>query len=157
MIKRTSLATCTIAAVCLPTPMLMGQSGVQWHHLGRTMETSRFGSRCGIDQHFSQRGRFERLAHAVERFPDRVGIGIDEATGILLSREGMQVFGSGSVYLFRSDSNKDFSQAVSAEQVGLFPMQFKGLKTSRHPSGSKLPQDRWNRIVTQTNNAETTN
>ncbi len=110
-----------------------------------------------IDQHFSQRGRFERLAHAVERFPDRVGIGIDEATGILLSREGMQVFGSGSVYLFRSDSNKDFSQAVSAEQVGLFPMQFKGLKTSRHPSGSELPQDRWNRIVTQTNKAETTN
>jgi len=110
-----------------------------------------------IDQHFSQRGRFERLARAVERFPDRVGIGIDEATGILLSREGMQVFGSGSVYLFRSGSNKDFSQAISAEQVGLFPMQFEGLKTSRHPSGSKLPQDRWNRIVTQTNNTETTN
>ena len=107
-----------------------------------------------IDQHFSQRGRFERLAHAVERFPDRVGIGIDEATGILLNREGMEVLGSGSVYLVRSQSNKDFSHSMSAEQVGIVPMQSEGLKTSRHKSGSRLPIDRWNRIVTRTNNAE---
>lgn len=107
-----------------------------------------------IDQHFSQRGRFERLAHAVERFPDRVGIGIDEATGILLNREGMEVLGSGSVYLVRSQSNKDFSHSMSAEQVGLVPMQSEGLKTSRHKSGSRLPIDRWNCIVTRTNNAE---
>ena len=107
-----------------------------------------------IDQHFSQRGRFERLAHAVERFPDRVGIGIDEATGILLNREGMQVLGSGSVYLVRSQSNKDFSHSISAEQVGLVPMQLEDLKTSRHKSGSRLPIDRWNRIVTRTNNVE---
>ena len=105
-----------------------------------------------IDQHFSQRGRFERLAHAIERFPDRVGIGIDEATGILLNREGMEVLGSGSVYLVRSQSNKDFSHTISAEQVGLVPMQFEDLKTSRHKSGSRLPIDRWNRIVTRTNN-----
>ena len=107
-----------------------------------------------IDQHFSQRGRFERLAHAVERFPDRVGIGIDEATGILLNREGMEVLGSGSVYLVRSQSNKDFSHSMSAEQVGLVPMQSEGLKTTRHKSGSRLPIDRWNCIVTRTNNAE---
>lgn len=109
-----------------------------------------------IDQHFSQRGRFERLAHAVERFPDRVGIGIDEATGILLNREGMRVLGSGSVYLVRSQSNKDFSHSIPAEQVGLVPMQFECLKTSRHKSGSRLPIDRWNRIVTRTNNVEFT-
>ena len=107
-----------------------------------------------IDQHFSQRGRFERLAHAVERFPDRVGIGIDEATGILLNREGMEVLGSGSVYLVRSQSNKDFSHSMSAEQVGLVPMQSEGLTTTRHTSGSRLPIDRWNCIVTRTNNAE---
>ena len=107
-----------------------------------------------IDQHFSHRGRFERLAHAVERFPDRVGIGIDEATGILLNREGMEVLGSGSVYLVRSQSNKDFSHSMSAEQVGLVPMQSEGLKTTRHKSGSRLPIDRWNCIVTRTNNAE---
>ena len=66
----------------------------------------------------------------------------------------MEVLGSGSVYLVRSQSNKDFSHSMSAEQVGIVPMQSEGLKTSRHKSGSRLPIDRWNRIVTRTNNAE---
>lgn len=53
-----------------------------------------------IDMHFSQRKRYERLASAVEQHPDRVGIGIDEGTGLLVSSDEARVFGTGSVYVY---------------------------------------------------------
>lgn len=53
-----------------------------------------------IDQHFSQRRRYERLASAVQQHPDRVGIGIDESTGLVVSRREARVLGAGSVYVY---------------------------------------------------------
>lgn len=53
-----------------------------------------------IDTHFTQRGRLERLANAVALYPDKLGIGIDEKTGIAI-REGniCEVIGKGKVIL----------------------------------------------------------
>ncbi len=75
-----------------------------------------------IDQHFSQRQRYERLASAVQQHPDRVGIGIDESTGLVVSQKRARVLGAGSVYVYqrkqesqeafeplRFDSGSDFS------------------------------------------------
>ncbi|MCC6509069.1 MAG: cyanophycinase [Pirellulaceae bacterium] len=53
-----------------------------------------------IDQHFSQRKRYDRLASAVEQHPDRVGIGIDEGTGLVVSKQQARVLGDGSVYVY---------------------------------------------------------
>lgn len=53
-----------------------------------------------IDQHFSQRKRYERLASAVQQHPDRVGIGIDESTGLVVSKKEARVLGTGSVYVY---------------------------------------------------------
>lgn len=53
-----------------------------------------------IDQHFSQRRRYERLASAVQQHPDRVGIGIDESTGLVVSKKEARVLGAGSVYVY---------------------------------------------------------
>lgn len=53
-----------------------------------------------IDQHFSQRKRYERLAHAVKQHPDRVGIGIDESTGLVVSKKQARVLGAGAVYVY---------------------------------------------------------
>ena len=53
-----------------------------------------------IDQHFSQRRRYERLASAVQQHPDRVGIGIDESTGLVVSQKEARVLGAGSVYVY---------------------------------------------------------
>ncbi len=53
-----------------------------------------------IDQHFSQRKRFARLASAVANHPDRVGIGIDESTALLVNHKRAQVVGNGSVYVY---------------------------------------------------------
>jgi len=53
-----------------------------------------------FDTHFIQRGRFERLAEAVADFPDKLGIGLDEDTGIVI-KEGdeCEIIGSGMVTL----------------------------------------------------------
>lgn len=56
-----------------------------------------------IDQHFSQRKRYERLASAVQQHPDRVGIGIDESTGLVVSQKRARVLGAGSVYVYKHD------------------------------------------------------
>jgi len=53
-----------------------------------------------IDQHFSQRKRYERLASAVKQYPDRVGIGIDESTGLVVSTKEARVLGAGAVYVY---------------------------------------------------------
>jgi cyanophycinase len=51
-----------------------------------------------IDTHFTERGRFGRLAHAVTKRPQFVGIGLGEETGIII-RGGnhVEVFGNGVV------------------------------------------------------------
>lgn len=60
-----------------------------------------------IDQHFSQRKRYERLASAVQQHPDRVGIGIDESTGLVVSHQQARVMGAGSVYVYSHMPAKD--------------------------------------------------
>ncbi len=44
-----------------------------------------------VDQHFSQRGRQTRLANAVANHPDRIGIGIDESTGLHITSKAAKV------------------------------------------------------------------
>lgn len=54
-----------------------------------------------IDTHFIQRGRFGRLAEAVARYPQLLGIGLAEDTGIVIKKGNLcEVIGSGMVILF---------------------------------------------------------
>lgn len=51
-----------------------------------------------IDQHFSQRRRLDRLASAVARHPQLIGIGVDEDTALVISRgKKFEVIGAGTV------------------------------------------------------------
>lgn len=53
-----------------------------------------------IDSHFAERGRMGRLLGAVAQNPRNLGIGIDEATAILVEQgEFFTVFGDGAVYV----------------------------------------------------------
>ncbi|HEY7543694.1 MAG TPA: cyanophycinase [Blastocatellia bacterium] len=53
-----------------------------------------------IDQHFSERGRIRRLLGAVAQNPRMIGIGIDEDTAVVVSKEeSFRVIGSGAVYV----------------------------------------------------------
>ena len=51
-----------------------------------------------IDSHFTERGRFGRLAVAIAKWPDYIGIGLGEETGVII-KEGslVEVFGPGVV------------------------------------------------------------
>lgn len=51
-----------------------------------------------IDQHFSQRNRFKDLVPVVERFPQLLGIGIDEATALVVTGTHAEVIGQNAVH-----------------------------------------------------------
>jgi len=54
-----------------------------------------------IDTHFIQRGRFGRISEAVAIYPDLLGIGLAEDTGLIIKNGNeMQVIGSGMVIIF---------------------------------------------------------
>lgn len=56
-----------------------------------------------IDQHFRQRNRFADLSRVVERFPTVLGIGIDEATALVVEApDKCSVIGEGNVWLSTS-------------------------------------------------------
>ncbi len=53
-----------------------------------------------IDQHFSQRGRHPDQEQLVATYPQLLGIGIDEATAIVVTGSSAEVTGRGAVYFF---------------------------------------------------------
>lgn len=54
-----------------------------------------------IDTHFIQRGRFGRISEAVAKFPNLIGIGLAEDTGMIIKRgEDCTVIGSGMAIIF---------------------------------------------------------
>ena len=76
--------------------------------------------RAIVDQHFSQRSRHQRLASAVARHPDRVGIGIDEGTALMVSGRVSQVLGQGAVHVFRKYGSTEVGQNPLQDQLSQF-------------------------------------
>jgi len=52
-----------------------------------------------IDQHFSERKRLPRLINLLKKFPEKIGIGIDECTALIIQGNDIKVIGKGSVYI----------------------------------------------------------
>ncbi len=57
-----------------------------------------------IDQHFSQRNRQGRLIQAIAAYPNQIGVGIDESTGLIVIQDRTRVVGEGGVYLLNGSS-----------------------------------------------------
>lgn len=53
-----------------------------------------------IDQHFSQRGRQKDMTQLVDRYPQLLGIGLDEATAIVVEKSRAEVVGRGKVHFY---------------------------------------------------------
>jgi cyanophycinase len=53
-----------------------------------------------IDQHFSQRGRQKDMTQLVDRYPQLLGIGLDEATAIIVQKSKAEVIGRGKVHFY---------------------------------------------------------
>ncbi len=54
-----------------------------------------------IDQHFTQKNRHGRLLKAIEAYPNRTGLGIDESTGVFVNKDESRVVGDGGVFLLK--------------------------------------------------------
>ncbi len=57
-----------------------------------------------IDQHFRQRNRQQRSQTAVDSHPERFGLGIDEATAVLVQGRNLVVVGEGSATVMLAES-----------------------------------------------------
>lgn len=96
-----------------------------------------------IDQHFSQRGRLVRLLAAVAHNPKLCGVGIDEDTGLVISRgKGIEVIGTGAVTLV--DGREMRTRIVESADREVFRVSDVGLHML--PAGDRLdwspePQD----------------
>lgn len=74
-----------------------------------------------IDQHFSQRGRHKDMTKLADRYPQLLGIGIDEATGLKVQGSVAEIVGRGKVFFYdrgKTDlpDEKDYT-ALSAGQT----------------------------------------
>jgi len=71
-----------------------------------------------IDQHFTQRGRLQRLTLAVESHPDLTGIGIDEDTGFVRLEDGKtRVIGKGTVTILRAIDHEANPVTIEATRL----------------------------------------
>lgn len=69
-----------------------------------------------IDTHFSERNRLSRLFTAVAQHPEKIGIGLDEDTALVIRRNrAAEVVGSGTVTIV------DVRQETPAQQVRKLP------------------------------------
>jgi cyanophycinase len=89
---------------------IQGEYLVRGHPLGNFVMMAEgyergFGFLPGfaIDQHFSQRNRFPDLVAVVQRHPKMLGVGIDEATAIVVSQSRAEVIGQGSAHFVSNE------------------------------------------------------
>ncbi len=59
-----------------------------------------FISGVAIDQHFSQRGRQKDMTGLVNRYPQLLGIGLDERTAIIVKKSRAEVVGRGRAHFY---------------------------------------------------------
>lgn len=55
-----------------------------------------------IDQHFTQRKRHKDLTQLISRYPQLLGIGLDETTAIVVQKSKAEVVGNGKVFFYDS-------------------------------------------------------
>jgi cyanophycinase-like exopeptidase len=53
-----------------------------------------------IDQHFAQRKRFGEMTGVMKSHPEILGIGLDEATAIIVQGSTAEVLGKGEVHFY---------------------------------------------------------
>jgi len=79
-----------------------------------------------IDTHFIQRGRFGRISEAVAKFPNLIGIGLSEDTGIIIKNgEDCMVIGSGMAIVFDGNNLTHNNEKILKEGT---PMTMTNLK-----------------------------
>lgn len=92
-----------------------------------------------IDTHFVRRGRYGRMAEAVATFPDLIGVGIAENTGLIIKNcNEFEVIGSGMVILFDASQLTHNNHRILKKGT---PMSMSNLITHLLSNGDRFTLD----------------
>ena len=76
-----------------------------------------------MDQHFFARNRTADMTGLMKKYPQYLGIGIDEATAIVVTGSTAEVIGKSKVAFFdyrrRPDGEKDYVEVPAGEKYDL--------------------------------------
>ncbi|MGB5653051.1 MAG: cyanophycinase, partial [Robiginitalea sp.] len=123
---------------CMSTEMITGGSSKESFFKGAVgmSKGMEFIPELIIDSHFITRGRFGRLAEAVAAFPNLLGVGLAEDTGMVIKEcNTFEVIGSGMVLLFDPSKLKHNNQKILAQGE---PMSLSNLKTHVLSNGDRF-------------------
>ena len=132
------IAGTSAGAMCMSKEMITGGSSTESFIKGavRMGEGLGFISKLIIDSHFIRRGRFGRVAEAVAKFPNILGVGLAEDTGIVIKEcNKCEVIGSGMVIIFNPRNLKHNNQKYLAEGE---PMSLTNLTTHILANGDRF-------------------
>lgn len=135
---RLVIAGTSAGAMCMSHEMIRGGNNIDSLRKG----TVYMGKGMGfipsliIDSHFIRRGRFGRLTEAVARFPDLIGVGLGEDTGLIIRNDReFEVIGSGMAIIFDARNVTHNNQAILTEGT---PMTLTHLTTHILAIGDKF-------------------
>ncbi len=135
------IAGTSAGAMAMATEMIAGGSNKEALQKGAVLMSTGLGLRPEliVDTHFVRRGRFGRLAEAVAIYPQLIGIGLAEDTGIII-KEGTEfkVIGSGMVIIM--DARKLTHNAHAELKVGT-PLSMSNLTTHILANGDRFTID----------------
>ncbi|MBX2829215.1 MAG: cyanophycinase [Flavobacteriaceae bacterium] len=122
------IAGTSAGAMCMSQEMIRGGSAQESFVKGavRMGEGMDFIPNLIIDSHFIRRGRFGRLAEAIAQFPQLIGVGLAEDTGLIVKENSFEVIGSGMVIIMDARKAKHNNHEILQEGT---PMTLTHLKT----------------------------
>jgi cyanophycinase len=79
---------------------------------------------CAVDQHFFARNRTKDMTGLMKRYPQLLGVGIDEGTAIVVTGHTAEVIGKSKVgfYDYRTppkDGEQDYTEVKAGEKYDL--------------------------------------
>lgn len=132
------IAGTSAGAMCMSSEMIAGGSSTESFIKGAVKMDAGMGfiSNLIIDSHFIRRGRFGRLAEAVAKYPDMMGIGLAEDTGLVIKNSStFEIIGSGMVIMFDPRKLKHNNEKILEKGT---PMSLINLKTHVLANGDRF-------------------
>ena len=132
------IAGTSAGAMCMSQEMISGGNNTDSFRKGTVFMKQGMGfiPSLIIDSHFIRRGRFGRLTEAVAKFPDLVGVGLAEDTGLIIRNDKeFQVIGSGMAIVFDARTSTHNNQRILDEGT---PMTLTDLKTHILSNGDRF-------------------
>lgn len=122
------IAGTSAGAMAMSNTMIYEGNATRAHLKGEVKMTSGLGliDKVIIDSHFEKRGRFGRLAQAVAANPGKIGVGLGEDTGMIITTGNqMEAIGSGMVMII---DGQDISHLNLADIPEGNPISMENLK-----------------------------